>query len=124
MLLAEQFRRAGLASPSDEQPHEVHAFPLREASASSDNAKASSIMSKILIVDDDRVTRHVLRKVLTGAGFSTSVAKDGVEALKALGTQRFDLLLLDVWMPRMTGLDVLASCEQQDTPTHRRDDLR
>lgn len=65
-------------------------------------------MSKILVVDDDKTTRHVLRNVLTSAGFSTSVAKDGVEALKALRNQRFDLLLLDVWMPRMNGLDLLA----------------
>ena len=72
-------------------------------------------MSKILVVDDDRVTRHLVRKVLTGAGFSTSIAKDGVEALKALGTQRFDLLLLDVWMPRMTGLDVLATLRNSKT---------
>ena len=41
-------------------------------------------MSKILVVDDDRTTRHLLRSVLDGAGFSTSVAKDGVDALKAL----------------------------------------
>jgi CheY-like chemotaxis protein/anti-sigma regulatory factor (Ser/Thr protein kinase) len=65
-------------------------------------------MSRILVVDDDKATRHVLRHVLTNAGFSTSVARDGVEALKALGTGRFDLLLLDVWMPRMNGLELLA----------------
>ncbi len=65
-------------------------------------------MSRILVVDDDKTTRHVLRGVLTNAGFSTSVAKDGVDALKALSTQHFDLLLLDVWMPRMNGLDLLA----------------
>jgi two-component system, OmpR family, response regulator len=65
-------------------------------------------MSRILVVDDDQTTRHVLRKVLTSAGFTASVAKDGVDALKALRTQRFDLLLLDVWMPRMNGLDLLA----------------
>ncbi len=65
-------------------------------------------MSRILVVDDDRMTRHVLKKVLTSAGFTTSVAKDGVEGLKALRAQRFDLLLLDVWMPRMNGLDLLA----------------
>ena len=41
-------------------------------------------MKKILVVDDDQATRHVLRKVLTSAGFSASVAKDGVEGLKAL----------------------------------------
>ena len=65
-------------------------------------------MKRILVVDDDRTTRHVLQRVLTGAGFSTSVAKDGLEALKALRAGRYDLLLLDVWMPRMNGLDLLA----------------
>jgi CheY-like chemotaxis protein len=65
-------------------------------------------MSRILVVDDDRTTRHVLQGVLTNAGYSTSVAKDGVEALEALRANKFDLLLLDVWMPRMNGLDVLA----------------
>jgi CheY-like chemotaxis protein/anti-sigma regulatory factor (Ser/Thr protein kinase) len=65
-------------------------------------------MKKILIVDDDATTRHVVRRVLTGAGFSVAVAKDGVEGLKALKTRRFDLLLLDVWMPRLTGLELLA----------------
>ena len=64
-------------------------------------------MSRILVVDDDRTTRHVLRKVLTSAGFAVTVAKDGVEALTVLRTRRFDLLLLDVWMPRMNGLDLL-----------------
>jgi len=65
-------------------------------------------MTRILVVDDDQTTRHVLKKVLTSAGFNATAAKDGVEALKLLRTQRFDLLLLDVWMPRMNGLDLLA----------------
>lgn len=65
-------------------------------------------MTKILVVDDDQTTRKVLRGVLTKAGFVTAVAKDGVDALKALRTQKFDLLLLDVWMPRMNGLELLA----------------
>ncbi len=43
------------------------------------------------------------------AGFETVVAKDGIEALALLKRRRFDLLLLDVWMPRMNGLDVLTS---------------
>ena len=64
---------------------------------------------KILVVDDDSVTTHVLSRTLTAAGFSVSVARDGIEALEALRTRRFDLLLLDVWMPRMNGLEVLAT---------------
>lgn len=70
-------------------------------------------MTRILVVDDDRTTRHVLSKVLTSAGFTAKVAKDGVEALKLLRTHRFDLLLLDVWMPRMSGLELLAQLRRR-----------
>ena len=65
-------------------------------------------MSRILIVDDDRTTLYVLQGVLNSAGYSTRIAMDGVEALTALGAESFDLLLLDVWMPRMNGLELLA----------------
>jgi CheY-like chemotaxis protein/anti-sigma regulatory factor (Ser/Thr protein kinase) len=65
-------------------------------------------MSRILVVDDDKTTRLVLQRVLTSAGFSTVVAKDGVDALKAIDAGVFDLMLLDVWMPRMNGLELLA----------------
>ena len=71
-------------------------------------------MNRILVVDDDKTTRLVLSKVLTGAGYLTSVAKDGVEALKALGSDRFDLLLLDVWMPRMNGLELLSKLRDRE----------
>ena len=62
---------------------------------------------KILVVDDDRATRHLARATLIKAGFSVRVAKDGVEALSRLRSGHFDLMLLDVWMPRMDGLGVL-----------------
>jgi|RhiMethySRZTD1v2_1073278.scaffolds.fasta_scaffold01619_16 CheY-like chemotaxis protein/anti-sigma regulatory factor (Ser/Thr protein kinase) len=65
-------------------------------------------MNKILVVDDDRTTLYVLQSLLDGAGYSTRVAMDGVEALKLLGAETFDLLLLDVWMPRMNGLELLG----------------
>jgi CheY-like chemotaxis protein/anti-sigma regulatory factor (Ser/Thr protein kinase) len=72
-------------------------------------------MPKILVVDDDRTTRHVLSRILASAGFTVSAAKDGVEALKELRSKRFDLLLLDVWMPRMNGLDLLAKLRTRKT---------
>jgi DNA-binding response OmpR family regulator len=60
------------------------------------------------VADDDRATRHLLRKILTGAGFAVSLARDGADVLARLRRARVDVVLLDVWMPRMTGLDVLA----------------
>jgi DNA-binding response OmpR family regulator len=63
--------------------------------------------ASVLVVDDDRVTRHMTRSVLTKAGFNVRVAKDGAEAIDRLRARRFDLMLLDVWMPRMDGLTVL-----------------
>jgi CheY-like chemotaxis protein/anti-sigma regulatory factor (Ser/Thr protein kinase) len=72
-------------------------------------------MTRILIAEDDRATRHLLEGVLAGAGFATATAKDGVEAQKRLRGGRFDLLLLDVWMPRMNGLDLLASLRRRKT---------
>ncbi len=65
-------------------------------------------MKRILVVEDDRTTRHLLGQVLTGAGYEVQLAEDGVAGLEVLQAGTFDLLLLDVWMPRMNGLDVLA----------------
>lgn len=72
-------------------------------------------MSRILVVDDDRTTRHVLSNVLTTAGFAVTAAKDGVAALAAVRKQPVDLLLTDVWMPRMNGLELLERLRDLNT---------
>ncbi|HYM09692.1 MAG TPA: response regulator [Bryobacterales bacterium] len=65
-------------------------------------------MKKVLVVEDDRPTRYLLSKVLKAARFSVATAQDGVEGLKQLRKNKFDLVLLDIWMPRMNGLELLA----------------
>src|SRR4029453_10075761 len=65
-------------------------------------------MPRILVVEDDRATRHLLTGLLKAANFSVATAQDGANALRRLKTQSFDLMLLDIWMPRMTGLELLA----------------
>lgn len=70
-------------------------------------------MSRILVVDDDRVTRHVLRGVLRSAGHSVVTAANGVLGLARVEKAPPDLMLLDVWMPRMGGLDVLARLRER-----------
>jgi len=61
----------------------------------------------ILVVDDDRATRLVTRTILTKAGYRVRMAKDGTEALKMQRGRPFDLIVLDMWMPRTDGLGVL-----------------
>ena len=69
---------------------------------------SSSPPSKgVLIVDDDRALRHALASILQGAGYSVQQAADGEEALRHLRGEPSDVLLLDVNLPDMSGLDVL-----------------
>jgi CheY-like chemotaxis protein len=60
-------------------------------------------MSSILVVEDERSTRQLLTEMLKTAGFSVTSAKDGVDALKRVRAGSYDLMLLDVWMPKMNG---------------------
>ena len=61
---------------------------------------------RILVVDDDPQIRRVLKVTLTGQGFEVDDAKNGEEALERLRERRADLVLLDINMPGMSGLDV------------------
>ncbi|GAA4641509.1 response regulator transcription factor [Gordonia humi] len=61
---------------------------------------------RILVVDDDRAVRESLRRSLTFNGYTVDTAGDGLEALEKVIADRPDLLLLDVMMPRLDGLEV------------------
>src|SRR5919108_2386233 len=66
-------------------------------------------MQRILVVDDEpRITRLV-RDYLERAGFAVSVARDGAEALLRARTERPDLVVLDLGLPELDGLDVTRS---------------
>jgi len=65
-------------------------------------------MSRILIVDDEFSVRALLRDVLELEDYVVVEAEDGPAALAAMAEQRPDLVLLDIMMPGMSGIDVLA----------------
>ena len=65
-------------------------------------------MAAILVTDDDATTRQMVRGVLKKAGHDVAVASDGMSALRAIQKRKFDLVLLDIWMPKMTGLGLLG----------------
>jgi CheY-like chemotaxis protein/anti-sigma regulatory factor (Ser/Thr protein kinase) len=75
-------------------------------------------MNTVLVAEDDRATRLLLQQRLKAAHFSVNTAKDGLDALAKLRKKAFDLLLLDIWMPRMNGLEVLAHLK--DSPRRPR----
>jgi len=66
-------------------------------------------MSHILVTDDDATLRQMVRGILTKQGHTVSTAADGMAALRAIKSKKFDLVLLDIWMPKMTGLGLLGT---------------
>src|SRR5215472_6242953 len=64
--------------------------------------------AKILVADDDRTTRFAISSMLKNAGYAVTAVKDGAEALRNIQQTSFDLAFLDIWMPKVTGLEVLA----------------
>ncbi len=64
--------------------------------------------AKVLIVEDTQELQDMLAGVLRGKGYQVATAADGVQALERLEQESFDLLLLDVWLPRMNGIELLA----------------
>jgi two-component system nitrogen regulation response regulator NtrX len=68
----------------------------------------------ILVVDDEAGVRSSLAGILGDEGYAVEAVESGEAALAALENRRYDLLLLDVWMPGMDGLEVLARVRTLD----------
>jgi DNA-binding response OmpR family regulator len=79
----------------------------------SDAANAAAPMA-VLLVDDDRELCRMLAEYLTPEGFKLTAVHDGDDALYALGRHHFDLIVLDVMLPRLGGLDVLRLLRQKN----------
>ncbi|MEZ5096563.1 MAG: response regulator transcription factor [Nocardioides sp.] len=60
---------------------------------------------KVLVVDDDKAVRESLRRSLEFNGYDVAVASDGAEALAETGTQHPDVIIMDVMMPRLDGIE-------------------
>ncbi len=71
----------------------------------------------VLIVDDDDATREGLSALLSHAGFTFDSANDGKEALEKIDRHDFGVVLLDIQLPRIGGLEVLARCVAKPRPS-------
>jgi DNA-binding response OmpR family regulator len=68
----------------------------------------------VLVVDDEPTIAEVVSRYLERAGYRTRVAGDGAQALEAAAKQRPDLVVLDLMLPRIDGLEVMRRLREQD----------
>jgi len=75
-------------------------------------------MSKVLIVDDERSIRHTLRDILEFEKYEVDEASDGMEALVKIKQNPYDVIILDIKMPKMDGMDALDKIQEiaRETP--------
>lgn len=71
---------------------------------------------KILVVDDEPAIRELISEVLTIADYEFETANDGIEALNSIRRQKFDLIILDVNLPKLDGFTVLEKV-RENAPT-------
>jgi len=74
-------------------------------------------MDKILIIEDDEKLARMIELELEHEGYETCKASDGVSGLRAAGEEGYDLILLDIMLPGMSGIEVLRRLRKsKDTP--------
>lgn len=67
---------------------------------------------KLLIIEDDLFIRELYKGVFTEAGYLVDLAVDGQEALEKINSQTYDMILLDLVLPKITGIDILRTCRE------------
>ncbi|MEQ1892137.1 MAG: response regulator, partial [Planctomycetota bacterium] len=72
--------------------------------------------ASLLVVEDNPVNLRLVRRILEGAGHAVESARDGQEALERLLERRFDLILMDVMMPRLDGLAATRAIRAVEVP--------
>jgi len=74
-------------------------------------------MAKILVIDDEKSIRNTLRDILEYESYKVDAAENGIEGLKLVNSKKYDVILLDIKMPSMDGLEVLEHVMKvTDTP--------
>jgi CheY-like chemotaxis protein len=71
-------------------------------------------MPRILLIDDDDTVRMAIAAMLQSAGHEVAVAADGLEGLDQVRQQTFDLVLCDIFMPRLDGIATLTELRRLD----------
>jgi CheY-like chemotaxis protein len=70
---------------------------------------------KILVVDDEQSHRAMLKAVLTKEGYDISEADDGISAVRAVENEPFDLILMDIRMTDMDGIEAVGQIKKNES---------
>lgn len=97
--------------------HRERPAPARAPAAATSRPAAAPCEGRILVVDDTAPSRDVLARRLAKAGYRVDSAGDGPEALRLAAANPYDLILLDVMMPKMNGFEVLAELRRDHAAT-------
>src|ERR1035441_2050304 len=89
-------------------------MPLETITPSSDTTQNKG---SVLVIDDQLDIREGLDMLLTGAGYGVDLAQGGVEGIRKIGARAYDLVLLDLMMPDISGMEVLREVRQRDQDT-------
>ncbi len=106
--------KAGSISAEAQTSH-----PLDRASSGIDRGLAQKLPLRILVADDSVVNQKVARLLLERMGYRADLAANGLEVLEALQRQSYDLVLMDVQMPELDGLETTKKIVAETSPADR-----
>ena len=69
-------------------------------------------MANILVIEDERDVRNLFRRMLVESGFNVDTAADGVAALRMVERREYDVILLDIIMPKKDGLETMSALKR------------
>ena len=72
---------------------------------------------KVLLIEDDETTRGLLKRAIDKEGYKTLVAADGYEGLELFRSEKPDVVITDIKMPKMDGMEVLHSVKEKSPST-------
>jgi two-component system sensor histidine kinase and response regulator WspE len=85
-----------------------HRFSLDDISSTNKSLQQKSV----LVVDDSMTVRELERKILVSAGYQVTTAIDGIDGWNTLKSKKFDLIISDIDMPRLNGIELVTRIKQ------------
>jgi len=120
--LVKPLRQSSLADrilAGDSQPIDVEASDAAAPHSAPDNAKTGAGRLSVLLAEDNQINAMLTRELLRRRGLGVRVVKSGEEAIAALESERFDLVLTDIHMPGLDGIEATRRIREREEREER-----